>query len=79
MLDPDFLRQAGPAAALSIQLVIMTLGGLWVGQELDTRFQSDPWLLLLFTCVGFAVGLFTFVRVLGSFQDDEEPPSSGLD
>ena len=79
MLDPNFLRQAGPATALSVQLVFMTLGGLWVGRELDTWFRSDPWLLLLFTCVGFAIGLFTFVRVLDSFQDDDEPPSSTVD
>ena len=71
MLDPEFLRQAGPATALSVQLVATTLAGLWVGRELDAKFQSDPWLLLLCTCVGFAIGLATFVRVLGRLQEDE--------
>lgn len=71
MLDPEFLRQAGPATVLSVQLVATTFAGLWVGSELDARFHTDPWLLLLFTCVGFVIGLVTFVKVLGRFQEDE--------
>ncbi len=71
MLDPEFLRQAGPATALSVQLVAATFAGLWVGGELDARFHTEPWLLLLFTCLGFGIGLITFVKVLGRLQDDE--------
>ena len=79
MLDPDFVRQVGPATALSIQLVAMTLGGLWVGRELDGKLGSDPWLLLLFTCLGFAIGLTTFIRVLGSLENDDSSPPTDLD
>lgn len=71
MLDPDFLRQVGPAMALSVQLVFMTLAGLWVGQELDSRLGSSPWLMLLGACLGFAIGLYGFVRGLGSVEDDD--------
>lgn len=79
MLDPDFLRQVGPAMALSVQLVFMTLAGLWVGQELDSRLGSPPWLMLLCTCLGFTIGLYAFVRGLGSTEDDEPPPPTNMD
>ena len=79
MLDPDFLRQVGPATALSVQLVCMTLAGLWVGQEFDSYLGFSPWLMLLFTCIGFAIGLYTFVRILGSTEDDEPPSTTHLD
>jgi len=79
MLDPDFLRQVGPAMGLSVQLVVVTLVGLWVGQELDVRFGCAPWLMLLCTCLGFAVGLLGFIRGLGSTEDDESPPPSNFD
>jgi F0F1-type ATP synthase assembly protein I len=79
MLDPDFLRQVGPATALSVQLVAMTLAGLWVGQELDGKLDSAPWLLLLFTCIGFAIGLYAFILGLGSFEDDDPTTPTNLD
>ena len=69
MLDPSGLRQYSIAIALTTQLVILTVTGVWAGQALDQRFGSEPWGMLVLTSLGFAVGLAVFAR--GISQDDE--------
>ncbi|MBT3217493.1 MAG: AtpZ/AtpI family protein [Proteobacteria bacterium] len=74
MLDPSGLRQFGPATALSIQLVVFVMIGLWAGGELDKRFQTAPWLLLLFTFAGFVAGLAVMIRGFARLQENDDGP-----
>ena len=41
---------------------ILLLG--FVGYWLDSRFDTDPWLLLVGSLLGIAVGFYTFLRTV---------------
>ena len=76
MPDPATLARGARAAALVSQMAVVTVLGGLVGQQLDTRLQTAPWLLLAGFLGGFAIGLFTFLRfVLRVEPGDDEPPA----
>ena len=64
--QPDANYQAGQLV-LS-QLVGCPLGGGIVGWLLDRWFGTKPWLMLLMLFLGFAVGIWTVIRISHTAQ-----------
>jgi len=57
-------------------MAVLTVLSLCLGQLLDSRLGTEPWLLLLFTIGGFGVGLGRLVQGLNRLQKaDEEHPT----
>jgi ATP synthase protein I len=52
-------------ASVGLEMAIATVLGWWIGQWLDRRYGTEPWLMLLFLLLGVAAGfkgLFRAVR-----------------
>lgn len=77
MLDPEFFRQAAPAAARVTQSTLIILTGALLGAQLDERFDSSPWLFFAGLLLGMASALLLlFRRPLQKPppSDDDHPP-----
>lgn len=59
--DPRPMRVMGMVGGMSLQLAIMAGLGALLGHYLDTRWGSDPWLLLTGLLVGTGLGLWQVV------------------
>ena len=87
--DPDAPRaadhhaQAHLAWRMVVELVAGLLVGFAIGYGLDVLFGTRPWLLVIFTLLGFAAGVQTMIRTAREVQvhDPGRPaaaPPSGL-
>jgi ATP synthase protein I len=65
--------QWGRAFQVSLEFALAILIGLAIGHYLDGWLGTTPWLLMLFTALGFAAGLRTLMRLSAPRSDD--PPS----
>jgi F0F1-type ATP synthase assembly protein I len=55
---------AGRHVGSGLQFVVIILLFLYLGQWLDRRFGTDPWLLLLCVFAGAAGGFYSLYRTL---------------
>ena len=58
------LRAAWLVASLALTLGVLTAAGALLGQYLDRRWGTGPWLTLIGTFIGMAAGFFEMVSVL---------------
>ncbi len=72
---PDEHTQAQFAWRMVTELVAGLLVGFGVGFGLDALFGTRPWLMLLFTLLGFAAGVQTMMRTARQMQ--AEPQANG--
>ncbi|NIP72152.1 MAG: AtpZ/AtpI family protein [Gammaproteobacteria bacterium] len=73
---PGKFRRYLRFSTVGLELGLSVLIGLFVGQWLDARFGTEPWLLLLFLMFGMAAGFRSIYRALKDLnarQDDETP------
>lgn len=54
--DRKLLRMLGVLSTVGITLVVSTVIGYFVGHYLDGRFNTTPWLTLVFLLLGIAAG-----------------------
>lgn len=55
----------GVALSAGSQLVVSVLLWLFVGQWLDKKLGTEPWLMLLGAVVGISSGLYLLIKELG--------------
>jgi ATP synthase protein I len=70
----DHHTQAQAAWRMVTELVAGLLVGFGIGYGLDALFGTRPWLLVLFTLLGFAAGVQTMMRTA---RDLQKPPPDG--
>jgi ATP synthase protein I len=63
---------AGDFAGVGLQLAICIIGGLYLGQWLDRKFGTAPWLLFVGVFGGFAAGFYSMYRKLMAAQARED-------
>jgi ATP synthase protein I len=71
---PEHHTQAQLAWRMVTELVAGLLVGFAIGYGLDALFGTRPWLLVLFTLLGFAAGVQTMMRTAREVQ----APPGGL-
>ena len=71
---PDEHTQAQFAWRMVTELVAGLIVGFGIGYGLDVLFGTRPWLLVLFTLLGFAAGVQTMLRTAREMQ--RTPPDS---
>ena len=54
---------AGPMVGLGVQFVVTILVCLFIGQWLDRKLGTTPWLLLVGVMLGAALGFWMMLRV----------------
>ena len=58
--------------AASIQFAVAVILMVFLGQWLDGTMGTAPWLMLLCLAVGFAAGLFSFLRSVQKTAKDDQ-------
>ncbi len=71
---PDEHTQAQFAWRMVTELVAGLLVGFGIGYGLDALLGTRPWLLVLFTLLGFAAGVQTMMRTA---RDMQRQPTTG--
>jgi ATP synthase protein I len=65
---PEDHTQAQMAWRMVTELVAGLLVGFGIGMGLDALFGTRPWLLVIFTLLGFAAGVQTMLRTAREMQ-----------
>ncbi len=71
---PNRMRKYLRLSTVGLELGLSVLIGLFIGQYLDDRLGTEPWLLLLFLIFGMAAGfrsIFRLLRDLNAQKDDD--------
>lgn len=66
------LRTAGLLLAIPTLLIVSPLVGFWVGDWLDRRFHTGPWLGIAGLVVGFAAAGRETYLIYRRYQAEEE-------
>lgn len=51
-------------SSVGLELALSVLIGLFAGRWLDRKLGSDPWLMILGICLGFAAGLRSLMKMM---------------
>lgn len=54
--------------ALGTEIVILTIGGYFLGQMLDARLGTYPWMIITGVFLGTGVGFYQLFRVCKKFK-----------
>jgi ATP synthase protein I len=60
-------------SAVGLELGLSVIVGLVIGQWLDNRFGTAPWLLLLFLVFGMVAGFRSVYRLLRDLNEQSRP------
>lgn len=61
-------------SSVGLELAISVLLGMFGGRWLDGRLGSEPWLMLVGICLGFAAGLRGILRAMDRASREERTP-----
>lgn len=71
--DPrNGFRSAGLLLAIPTLLIVSPLGGFFIGDWLDGRFGTAPWLTMIFLVLGFVAGGRQVYLLYLRYQAEEE-------
>ena len=59
----------GPYLGLGLELAATLLIFIFIGQYLDKRWDTEPWLFLACAVLGFVIGFFNFFRTISRLTD----------
>ena len=60
---PEQDNPLGFALSLGSELVVSVLGGFFVGQWLDKKLGTSPWLMLVGSLFGITVALYRLIKI----------------
>jgi len=66
-----YIRQLAGASTIGLEVAFAIFIGLGVGVWLDRRFDTFPWLALLFMVIGVVAGFLNYYRFVRKQQDDK--------
>jgi ATP synthase protein I len=77
----DGATSAARLAGAGLQLAVCVIGGLYLGQWLDRRLGTAPWLMIAGVFIGFGASFYSMYRTLTAAQRREDearrPQQSG--
>ena len=65
------IRSAGLASTIGLVLVISTVIGYAIGNWLDGKFGTAPWLMFVFTLFGIIAGFLQIFRLAKQLSKEE--------
>lgn len=70
--EEEKVTPTGGALNLGINILSSILVGMALGYGLDVLFGTKPWLMVIFIFLGFAAGIRTVWKQMGSQDWDEK-------
>ena len=64
-------RQAGLLSTIPFILALAPIIGFFLGQYLDTRFRTRPWLSLILLALGFVAGVRETIKIIQMSQRED--------
>ena len=64
-------RQAGLLSTIPFILALAPIIGYFLGQYLDTRFRTGPWLSLILLALGFVAGVRETIKIIQMSQRED--------
>lgn len=64
-------RQIGLLSSIPFILALAPIVGYFLGQYLDTRFRSKPWLSLILLGLGFVAGVRETIKIIRLSQRED--------
>lgn len=75
----DHHSQAQMAWRMVIEMVAGLLIGFGIGYGLDSLLGTTPWMILIFTMLGFAAGVRVMLRTATEVQKEQEAAQAAKD
>ena len=66
-----YIRQLAGASTIGLEVAFAIFIGLGIGVWLDRRFDTFPWLAIIFMVLGVAAGFTNYCRFVRRQQDDK--------
>lgn len=63
----SLMRAFALASAISFQIAVPVVMGVWGGRFFDYRLGTEPWLMVAGLFLGLAAGITGVIRIVGSF------------
>jgi ATP synthase protein I len=60
----NFAVNYGPYIGLGLQLAVTVLVMVFLGIWLDGKFNTNPWLTVIFSFLGIATSLYNFIKTV---------------
>jgi F0F1-type ATP synthase assembly protein I len=73
--DANMLRTAWELSAGLLSFVFALGIGWWVGQWIDARLGTGPWMTIVFVLLGFAAGVLNVYRTISRVMGTGAPKS----
>jgi ATP synthase protein I len=67
-----YIRQLAMASTIGFQVAFAIFIGLGIGVWLDSKFDTFPWLALVFMVFGVVAGFLNYYRFARNQQKEEE-------
>ncbi|HBF12460.1 MAG TPA: hypothetical protein DDW49_03575 [Deltaproteobacteria bacterium] len=67
-----FLVTYGLYSAVGIQMVVSVVLGLYAGKWLDSRWNTEPWLMVAGVVLGAVLGFYNLIRLLRLGKEDTD-------
>ena len=61
---PQVMRAIGPYMDIGWTFVVAVGAGVWAGYKADMYFETKPWLLVVGSVLGMAIGFYRFFTVV---------------
>jgi len=75
-MDPRSLRRYGRATASVTELAVSVVLGVYIGDLLDRRWGTDPWLLLGCATAALTIGVVRLTFAMRGLADSDDPEPS---
>jgi len=69
----SLIRRAGLLTAIPLVLAISPVVGFFIGDFLDKRLGTEPYLMIVFVVMGFGAGAREVYRLVRRAYEDEGP------
>lgn len=66
------IRAGGPLLGAGVQMAAAVVLMFFFGRWLDTKFGTDPWLMIIGIVFGVSGGMYTFIKTVSDVDKEEE-------
>lgn len=74
-MDSDIkktIRNLGYLSTVGMTMAICIFLGAFIGHYLDTKFKTDPWLLLVFLVLGIIAAFKNLITMVRKTRNDDQ-------
>ncbi len=63
-------KAMGLVGVIGVELAVLVLAGIWLGKTVDSILQTSPVFIIIGIFSGFAVGIWSIIKIVKPFLKD---------